>query len=114
MEVQYWVTNLNAGMSPADVAFGFAASAERETQRVAADYQQYLGRSASPSELPYWVNVFLGGADNERVIAGFVSSQESFSKHGSDITDWLFTGYSEMLHRKPDVAGSEYFLNQLK
>ncbi len=57
-EVAYWVNSLNNGMSPADVAFGFASSAEREGQRVTADYQRYLGRAPSPTEVNYWVNTF--------------------------------------------------------
>jgi hypothetical protein len=113
-EVAYWVNRLNSGTTPQDVAYGFAASAERETQRVAADYVQYLGRSARQDELGYWVNVFLNGADNEQVVAGFISSQESFQESGGDITDWLFAGYNEVLHRTPDAAGGQYFLNQLQ
>src|SRR5436305_10356261 len=67
-EVQYWLDQLNSGkMTSTDVAFGFAASQERETQRVQGDYLQYLGRAASSAELPYWVNVFLAGASNEVV-----------------------------------------------
>jgi Domain of unknown function (DUF4214) len=80
---------------------------------VAADYQQYLGRSASQAELPYWVNVFLGGADNEKVIAGFVSSQEYFQAHGNNIVDWLFAGYRAVLQRQPDNGGYQYWLNRL-
>ncbi len=113
-EVAYWVNNLNNSMSPADIAFGFAASPERESQRVAADYQHYLGRSASPTELPYWVNVFLAGADNERVIAGFVSSQEYFQGHGGDITTWLVASFQATLNRTPDASTVQSLLGQLK
>jgi hypothetical protein len=113
-EIAYWINNLNNGMSPADVAFGFAASVERESQRVAADYGQYLGRGAAPWEVSYWVNVFLGTADNEKVIAGFVSSQESFQKMGGDIHTWLSAAYQEILHRAPDAAGEQYYVSLLQ
>jgi hypothetical protein len=113
-EVAYWVDNLNAGMSPADVAFGFAASAERESQRVLADYSRYLGRGASQNEVSYWVSVFLNGADNERVIAGFVGSQEWFQEHGGDINTWLLASYNTILHRTPDTTGTQYWLSQLQ
>jgi hypothetical protein len=112
-EVQYWVDNLNNGMNPADIAFGFAASAERESQRVAADYQRYLGRGARSDEIQYWVNIFLNGANNEKVIAGFVSSQEYYQEHGNNTVDWLFADFRATLGRNPDVAGYQYWLSQL-
>jgi hypothetical protein len=112
-EVQYWVANLNAGMSPDAIAYGFAASAERESQRVQADYTQYLGRAATAAEVPYWVNVFLNGGTNEVVVAGFVSSQEYYQKHGNNIVDWLFADYHATLNRLPDDCGYQYWLSRL-
>src|SRR5205823_2741382 len=109
-----WVNNLNAGMSPGDVAFGFAASKERETQRVTADYQQFLGRAPQGSEAAYWVNRFLAGADNEAVIAGFVGSQEFFQAQGkgdNNVHDWLFTACNQILHRSPTAGESINWLN---
>jgi len=35
--VQFWLKRLAAGVTPAQVAYGFAASAEREGQRITAD-----------------------------------------------------------------------------
>jgi hypothetical protein len=113
-EVQYWLNQLAAGMLTTDIAYGFAASQERESQRVNADYQQYLGRSASSAEVSYWVNVFLNGGSNEQVVAGFVSSQEFFqSKGSSNIVDWLFADYRATLNRVPDQAGFNFWENQL-
>jgi hypothetical protein len=80
-EVNEWVKALEQGVTTQQVAYGFAASAERETMRVQNDYQTYLGRSASPSEVKTWVNAFLQGVSNEDVIAGFVGSDEYFGKH---------------------------------
>jgi hypothetical protein len=103
-----------AGESAADIAYGFAAGGERESQRVVADYQQYLRRSASASEIQYWVNVFENGGSNEQVIAGFVSSQEYFQDHGNNIVDWLFVDYRATLQRQPDTGGYQYWLTQLE
>ena len=100
-------------MTPQQVALGFAASPERKGQRVQADYQQYLGRSASATEVSYWVNVFLNGGSNEQVNAGFLSSQEYFQQHGGNVVDWLFAGYRAVLNRQPDAAGYQYWLSQL-
>jgi hypothetical protein len=113
-EVQYWVNNLDNGMTPADIALGFTASPEREAQRVAADYKQYLGRNASSGEIQNWVNVFENGANNEQVIAGFVSSQEYFQNHGNNIVDWLFADYRATLQHQPNLNGFNYWENQLQ
>ena len=96
-----------------DIALGFTTSQEHETNVVEADYQQYLGRSASSAEIQYWVNVFLNGAINEQVIAGFISSQEFFQDHGDNVVDWLFAGYRAALGRQPDSVGYQYWLSQL-
>jgi hypothetical protein len=80
-EVDAWVGAMAAGMSPTQVAYGFAASAEREGQRVSADYQQYVGRAATSTEVSAWVNAFENGFTNEDVIAGFVGSPEYYKEH---------------------------------
>ena len=41
--LSYWASQLAQGALPAGVALGFAAGAEREGKRIAADYQVYLG-----------------------------------------------------------------------
>ena len=66
-----WTGQLAAGADPAAVAFGFAASAEREGIRIGGDYQTYLARTLDPGGQSYWVNQFLHGASNEDVVGGF-------------------------------------------
>jgi hypothetical protein len=80
-EINEWVNALEHGVSTQQVAYGFAASAERESIRVQNDYLTFLGRKPSPSEVSTWVNAFLQGVSNEDVIAGFVGSDEYFGKH---------------------------------
>jgi len=113
-EVQYWLSQLAAGETTAAVAYGFAASQEREAQRVQSDYQQFLGRNANSTEVSYWVNVFLNGGSNEKVVAGFVSSQEYFQEHGNNIVDWLFADFRATLNRDPDSTGYQYWLSRLQ
>jgi RHS repeat-associated protein len=103
-EVSGWVAVLNQGMAPAAVAYGFAASPEREGQRITADYQKYLNRTPEPGIVAAWVNAFESGMNNESVIAGFVGSQEYFQKHSDNIIDWLFSAYQDSLGRAPDPA----------
>jgi|GEM_PF-4876081 len=88
-EVNQWVQALANGVSEMAVAYGFAASAEREGIRVTADYQQYLGRSPSAAELAGWVRAFESGTvTNEGVAGGFVGSAEYYQQHNSNTQDW--------------------------
>ncbi len=110
-EVSYWVGQLSAGKSTSSVALGFAASAEREGQRVAADYTTYLGRTATSSEINYWVGQFEAGFTNEDLVANFVGSTEYYlntAKGKGSPTSWLTSAYSDVLHRAPtpDEASS--------
>jgi hypothetical protein len=77
----YWIGQLANGANRSSVAYGFAASSEREGQHVMADYQKYLGRPAGSSEIAYWVGQFTLGVTNEDIISGFVSSDEYFNRH---------------------------------
>jgi hypothetical protein len=106
-EVQAWVSYLSGGGTPYNVAFGFAASAEREGLRVTADYQTYLGRTPTSAEKDAWVSIFLKGYRNEDVVAGFLSSPEyyrSMTKGKGDKTDWVFAAYHDVLARTPTNA----------
>jgi uncharacterized protein (TIGR03118 family) len=77
----YWVAQLAAGASRASVAYGFAASRERESQLITDDYMHYLGRQPDQQGLNYWLDQFAGGMTNEQLITGFVASDEYFQKH---------------------------------
>src|SRR5262249_25085304 len=78
-EIDGWVQALNNGVSPQEVAYGFAASAEREGNRVRADYQTFLGRTPTQAEVDSWVNAFLHGLTNEGLVAGFLGSIEYYN-----------------------------------
>src|SRR5262249_37450203 len=112
-EVDGWVQDLAAGMSPAQVAYGFAASPEREGQRVTADYQNYLGRTPGGNEVAGWVSDFANGLANESVVAGFVGSVEYFVAHGSNDQQWLTSAYQDLLGRAPNAAEAGTWLAAL-
>jgi hypothetical protein len=75
-----WIQVLASGASRSQVALGFAASAERESQRVQDDYFRFLGRSASAADVNNWVGGFKFGLTNEDIITGFVASDEYYSR----------------------------------
>jgi VCBS repeat-containing protein len=101
-EVDFWVSQLQSGVAPQTVALGFAASREREGNRVRADYQTFLGRTAAPSEVAFWVNRFAQGLTNEDLGAGFLGSIEYFNalaKGKSDKADWVLSAVFDELGR---------------
>jgi hypothetical protein len=104
-EVNAWVKALASGMSAVQVAHCFAASAEREGQRVQSDYQTFLGRAASPTEVAAWVSAFENGYTNEDVIAGFVGSPEYFdTRGGGTITGWVDSAIQDVFQRAATPA----------
>jgi hypothetical protein len=115
-EVQAWVNVLNAGTPSAAVALGFAASPEREAQRVRTNYQTYLGRDPRQDEVDLWVNAFLGGLSNEEMVAGFVGSPEYYlnpQKGKGNAARWVSTAYLDVLFRAPSVAEVNAWLDFL-
>jgi V8-like Glu-specific endopeptidase len=113
-EIDSWVYQLANGMTPVQVAYGFAASYERESERVAADYQKYLGRAAATSEINGWVAQFLAGCSNESLIAAFVGSLEYWDHHGASAASWLDAAYHDVLGRPADAAADSVWLPVLQ
>jgi hypothetical protein len=101
----HWMGRLAAGANPAEVALGFAASAEREALHVQENYRTYLGRTASREEVDFWVGLFVSGrATNEDVAAGFVGSPEYYHnahKGKGNEAGWLASAYADVLRRSP-------------
>jgi hypothetical protein len=78
----YWISQIQSGVSRTAVAYGFLTSAEHEAQVITDDYQHYLNRSPNAAEINYWLGQFQGGATNEDLIAGFLSSAEYIARAG--------------------------------
>jgi hypothetical protein len=113
MGVNYWLHALQDGASPSAIALGFAASPEREAQRISADYQTFFGRPSEPAGTSYWVNAFENGTSNEDLVADLVSSPEYFQKHGANYDDWLVSVYQDVLGRAPGTAEFQGWLGVL-
>ncbi|HET6879480.1 MAG TPA: DUF4214 domain-containing protein [Pirellulales bacterium] len=79
--VSYWVDQLSAGKTRANVADALAASHEGLSQQVVDDYERYLDRSADPAGLAYWVGQLQFGKTNEDVLTSFIASSEYFQQH---------------------------------
>jgi SdrD B-like domain/Right handed beta helix region/Putative Ig domain/Domain of unknown function (DUF4214) len=83
-EVQYWLNQLNSGMTRDQVAQAIVDSQEHRGLEVDSYYETYLHRSESAAEQAFWVNVFESGADEATVVEGFLDSQEYQLEHVSD------------------------------
>jgi hypothetical protein len=76
----FWVGQLQLGMSRHSVALGFAASRERESQHLMAEYRKLLNRPAGNQEIDYWLSHFEQGMSNEDILTGLITSDEYFNK----------------------------------
>lgn len=105
-EVNTWVGQLNSGVSPYTVAFGFAASAEREGGKVAGFIQRILGRAPGPNEVNAWVAEFQRGMSNETIQARFVGSTEDYigAKANNNAVRWIDFAYFDLLGRAATQA----------
>ena len=108
-----WVHALQTGVNPSTVAHGFAASHEREAQRISDDYVTLLGRSPSAAEVNAWVNTFEHGLTNDDVQAGFVGSPEFYHAHGGNKVDFVNAAYHEILHRDSDSEAEHFWLDEM-
>ena len=108
-----WVQALQSGTSPSTVAHGFAASHERESQRVHDDYTSLLGRAPSAAEVDAWVSAFEHGVSNDDVVAGFVGSAEFYHAHGGNKVDFLNAAYHDILNRDSDSDAEHYWLDEM-
>ena len=68
------------GGSHIDIARQFLASPERERQRVAADFQHYLGRNADAAALEYFAAQLSHGAPRADLVSTLVASSEFFTR----------------------------------
>ena len=112
----WWTGKIEAGEPEYNIALGIAASGEREAIVVQADYSKYVLRSAGQDEVNSWVNVFLNGARNEDVIAGFVASPEYYGKPAKgdgNRTTWLDSAFEDIYNRLPTDAELAQWLAEM-
>jgi hypothetical protein len=112
-EINFWLSRLDAGAQPFDVALAYSASTEHESLLVTDYYATYLGRSPSTPEVTNWGGLLQQGFEREDVIAGFLSSEEYFVNHGNENTSWLIGIYKELLLRTPADSEVNHWLEVL-
>ncbi|HVX09809.1 MAG TPA: DUF4214 domain-containing protein [Pirellulales bacterium] len=112
----YWLGQLETGVGFYQIALSIADTAEHEAVVVANDYFTYLGRTASPSEIAYWVAQSQQGTTDEEIITAFISSAEYFDNpnKGSGTTlGWLDSVFQDLFQRAPTPGEQAYWLGLL-
>ncbi len=122
--LQLWVNDINA-TSRGDALLAFSDSQEnhRQTLPVAGDrndaeatrlYQAAFSRSPDAAGLVFWSNQLSQGATVDQVAQGFVGSQEFAASYGAlGASGFIARLYANVLHRAPDAAGEQGWLNML-
>lgn len=78
-------------------------------------YSAMFNRPPDDAGLGYWIKVLDGGARVVDIANGFVDSAEFVSLYGAGASDEIFIRalYNNVLHRDPDVAGLQYWVDAL-
>jgi hypothetical protein len=78
-------------------------------------YQAAFDRQPDQVGLGYWIDVMDRGATLEQVAGGFQGSREFADLYGANPTNTQFVDllYQNVLHRAPDAAGYDYWVDAL-
>jgi hypothetical protein len=100
-------------LTPLQVAMAFTNSVEAQSDKVIAEYQQYLQRTPSLSEINGWQQQINAGMTYEVLDATFVGSVEYFNNHGGAGAAWVQSLYQNLLNRTPEPAEVNGWLGNL-
>ncbi len=120
MAQQFWISYLQSH-TRTDMALSIATSPEAYGLFVRLQYQTLLHRLPEGGTAPNpWFVALTQGARDEAVTAGIASSDEYFTRlvpeHNTQQQDirWLGHIYQDMLGRNIDVAGQNFWSNNLE
>ncbi|HEX7448452.1 MAG TPA: DUF4214 domain-containing protein, partial [Pirellulales bacterium] len=113
-EINYWVGQLNAGMTRTQVAQFFVTSPERRSHVIADLYETYLGRAVDPAGLSYWLGVWNANQGPEQVQAGIIGSQEFFQTAGGTPQAWVTALYQNLFERNPGPSEVAYWVGVIQ
>jgi hypothetical protein len=111
--LNFWVGQINGGLSNQQVATDIWRSVEHRQDQVVLYYQNYLHRTPAASEINFWVNLMENGTYNEQGVETlFMTSSEFISSHN---TSQLFIQglFLDILARLPSASEQSYWVNFL-
>jgi photosystem II stability/assembly factor-like uncharacterized protein len=103
-EAGMWSNALQHHLTFAQAAQDFVLSSEYKANVIQGYYQNYLGRAADPAGLAGWLGLMQQGFNSQNILAGFLTSSEYFTEHGSTAAGWISGLYQDLLNRSPDTA----------
>ncbi len=110
----YWTSLLDAGLPVQELAGAVAHSDEYDANVVIGpDFQQYLHRDASASDIAFYTTAMQSGARDEQIEAVLVASDEFFNDAGGMNAAWVDAVYNAVLGRAADPGGSAFWLAEL-
>ncbi len=102
--MNFWVGQLNQGMSRTAFASALDHSIEYVTDQVQDIYQHYLGRAAEPAALVNGVSFLLSGGTDESLAAIVAGSPEYYRGHGGNANGTFITAlFGDALHRAVEI-----------
>jgi uncharacterized protein (TIGR03118 family) len=103
-----WTSQLDQGISRAQVVASIEASPEYKTVVVQTLYQKLLHRAADPAGLNGWVNFLLQGGTTLQLEAKLIGSPEYFMNRGGGTNmGFLQAVYQDILNRTLDSGGAQ-------
>ncbi|HEV8060211.1 MAG TPA: DUF4214 domain-containing protein [Gemmataceae bacterium] len=118
-DLTYWVGQMQSGLNEIGMQLALVTSPEYTTNPLDPElshptitdyinglYADVFNRIPSQAELQGWLAAAAAGFSRDQIAIAFLTSPEAYE-------NLLNTYYSEYLHRAPDAAGANYFLNAL-
>lgn len=124
--LDFWVAQLESGLSISELIIAFSDSAENVTRTGTSSpvtptessvirlYRAALGRQPDVRGYTYWVNLHRGGASLQSIAELISTSDEYTSRYGTNPSDrqLIEALYANVLDRAGDPEGIDYWLGQ--
>ena len=114
--INYYNEKFVNGYTKAELVneFVFSKEFQEKIAPVSRLYLAYFLRIPDTAGLEYWINQKLNGWSLEVISSAFAESAEFNNRYGSlNNADFIRLVYQNIFNRSADVAGFNYYLNQL-
>jgi hypothetical protein len=95
------------------VATDIWESAEHRGIQVDGYYNLFLNRLPDAAGRQFWINQMLAGANEEKVMASFMTTTEFMLNHSSNLS-FVNALYGDILGREPDPDGQAFWIDALQ
>jgi hypothetical protein len=106
------VDRLRAGASGSTVVHAYATSDEWMSVLITSYYRSTLGRDPDAAGLRYWIDRMRAGMSAGDVATYFYAGDEYFTRSGGTVTAWVGDLYREILLRRADQGGLDFWVAQ--